>query len=374
MQDVDRRTFLSSLAAGAISLSVRGVPSSIPDAAEILHRRVDVQRRSVGMAAAIVTGQRSRIFCAGRERLTSDRKVSGDTVFEIASITKIFTALLLANAVRWGKVAIDDPVTKHLPSDFVLPQRDGRPITLADLATHTSGLPSFPPLERNQSLATYSDNDFKAWLASFELTRMPGSQWEYSNAGYTLLGLAIAHRADRSFDEVLQRQLLDPLELHSTFMNPPASAAERLAEGHDRRLKPGPSFDDGIFAPSGGLLSTANDFARFIGALMPGSGSTVEPLQRFLLSMRRPAAASGGQQAIGWEVLPAREGDFVSKDGVSVFQCASAVIDPIRHLGVIALSNTAAEFRATDTSPSGGGVGAADVARHLLWPSIPLGA
>lgn len=373
--NIDRRSILAgALAATLFSAAARGATPSDIDVAEILRQRVDVEKRSVGMAAAVVTHHGNRITCHGRERLDSDRKVSSDTLFEIASITKIYTALLLAGLERDGVLAIDDPAAKHLPADFILPARDGRVITLADLATHTSGMPRMPWTNWPQNMGSYSLADLKAWLGSFELTRTPGSGWEYSNLGYALLGLALSHRADRSYEELLKRKILDPLGLAGTFLHPPVRAAVHFAAGHDAKLHPVPAADFGIFAPAGALLSTVEDLGHFVRAVMPGSGSPLEPSARRLLQTLRPAPPAGGQQALGWEVLPANEGEYISKDGLLAGQCASAVFDPSGRIGVVVLSNTFPEFRKIDTSPSGGGVGAADVARHVLRPSIPLGA
>jgi serine-type D-Ala-D-Ala carboxypeptidase/endopeptidase len=388
MRSVDRRSVLvGCLAASAVGVAARAATPSEIDISEILRRRVDIEKRTVGMAAAVVTPRGHRIICYGRERLGSDRQVSGETLFEIGSITKIFTALLLADLARAGVLAIDDPVSKHLPADFRVPERDGRPITLADLATHTSGLPTFPPVTRPfeeyrspteffdalfGAIKLYSVADLKGWLRDFKLPRAPGSGWEYSNMGYAVLGLALSHRTDLSYEELLRRKVFNPLGLTSTFLTPPARVATRVAEGHDPKLNPVPPIDLGIFAPAGSLRSTAENLASFLRAVMPGSGSPVEPSARLILQTHRPAPPAGGQQALGWEILPAREGDYVSKDGVTGGQGATAVFDPVARTGVLVLSNTRPRFGPTDTSPSGGGIGAADVARHLLRPSIAL--
>jgi CubicO group peptidase (beta-lactamase class C family) len=377
----------AGLAAGVVGLTARAATLSRTDVAEILRRRVDVEKQTIGIAAAVVTHGGQRIMCHGHQGLGNDQPVSGQTLFEIGSITKIYTAILLAGLARDGVLAIDDPAAKHLPADFILPERDGRPITLADLATHTAGLPRFPPVGRpigefasldeflkaqHEAIKTYTLDDLKTWLRDFKLPRTPGSGWEYSNLGYTLLGLALSHRTDFSYEDLLKRRILDPLGLSGTRLGPPATPIAHLAEGHDAKLNPVPPWDGGIFAPAGSLLSTVGDLAQFIRALMPGSGSALEPSARMLLETCRPAPEAGGQQALGWEVLPAKEGDYISKDGVTPGQCASAVLDPAARTGVVVLSNSFPRFRKTDTSPSGGGMGAADIARHLLRPSIPL--
>jgi D-alanyl-D-alanine-carboxypeptidase/D-alanyl-D-alanine-endopeptidase len=146
---VNRRVFTLGIGAAAIAGAAQALEVDDDDAIRnILRQRVDVEKRTVGTAVCVVTPSRQRILAWGRERLGSIRPVTSETVFEIASITKVFTALLLAAMARSGEVALDDAVARHLPSDFHLPVLGGRQITLADLATHTSGLPRFPPFRR----------------------------------------------------------------------------------------------------------------------------------------------------------------------------------------------------------------------------------
>ena len=173
---LSRRTFTQAIAAAAALVTVPAQADErvIGDDAirDILRRRIDAQKRSVGMAVGVVCERHRRFVNWGRARLADPEPVTSDTVFEIGSITKVFTALLLANMVRHGEVAFDDPVIRHLPGDFKLPDH-GRPITLADLATHTAGLPRMPvfggepfSMAWRQNLARYTTAEFKNWLAA----------------------------------------------------------------------------------------------------------------------------------------------------------------------------------------------------------------
>jgi CubicO group peptidase (beta-lactamase class C family) len=344
---------------------------------DILRRRVEEEKRSVGMAVCVVTPKGKRIVTLGQRGLGEKSPVTADTVFEIGSITKVFTSLLLADMARRKEVALDDPVARHLPDGFRLPVRDGREITLADLATHTSGLPRFPPI-RASSLATffdavarYSVQDLQAWLADFQPARAAGAAWEYSNAGYALLGMALAHRGGQPFETLLQTRVMEPIGLRETTFHPTAAMQRRLAQSHDPSLEPVPPLDIGIFAAAGSLRSTPRDLSRFAVAILPGSSSGIATDEQLLLSVRR-AAPIGGVQALGWEVLEAPGGAFVSKDGVTSGQAASMVFDPDARRAIIVFSNTLPNLRGS--TPSGGGVGAADIARHLLRAGIPLGA
>jgi serine-type D-Ala-D-Ala carboxypeptidase/endopeptidase len=344
----------------------------------ILRRRVELEKRAVGMAVCVVRPDRTRIVAFGRARRGNDQLVAPDTVFEIGSITKVFTALLLADMVRSGEVKLDDPLARHLPSDFHVPKFSGRQIMLSDLATHTSGLPRFPALEGKplspewmQAMTRFSTEDLRAWLAKAQPEPEARGGWWYSNVGYTLLSMALGHRAGRPYKTLLQERVIGPLGLHDTTFDVTAAMKRRLAEGHDVNLKPIPPTDNGIFIGGGGLYSTPNDLSRFAAAIVAGSSSRIAQDNNLLLTVRRPAGPwFHGVQALGWEIRDAPGGAFVTKDGVTWSQAVSMVFDPDRRLAVVVFSNTFPDLGYSTLS--GGGIGAADLAQHLLRPQIPL--
>jgi CubicO group peptidase (beta-lactamase class C family) len=326
------------------------------------------------MAVGIIKNGHRRVIVYGKLDAGDARPVAENTLFEIGSVTKVFTALLLADMVYQHELKLDDPVNLYLPDGFVTPQRNGRAITLTDLATHTSGLPSFPfspistpnPLE---ALAHFTLSDLRSWLTSHILSRDPGTQWEYSNVGYCLLGLALANKAGITYEALLNRRIIEPLKLKDTTLHPSAKAIQRLAIGHDAKLARIPPIDLGIFAPAGALRSTVKDMLSFLNAVMPNSHSPLEKSVQVLMSIRRPAPAVGGEQALGWDVVSGSD-PFLVKDGVTAGQAATIVLDVTRQTGVVVLSNA---FPVNLGPPPGGGVGAADLARHLIRPSLPLG-
>jgi len=125
--------------------TAQSVPtSSVPPDSEIhqiLVDRIDVQHQSVGIVVGVIGPGGRRVIAYGHLEKDDSRPLNGDTIFEIGSETKVFTSLLLFDRVQRGEVALSDPVAKHLPSGTKMPERNGRSITLVDLATHTSGLP-----------------------------------------------------------------------------------------------------------------------------------------------------------------------------------------------------------------------------------------
>ena len=376
---LSRRAVVAGIGAAAIAGAAQAIRADKNEGIrETLRRRVEVEKRAVGIAVCIVTPNLQRFVAYGRERLGDARPVTSATVFEIGSITKVFTALLLADMARRGEVGLDDPVTRYLPTDFHLPALDGSQITLAHLAAHTSGLPRFPTFPGPpfspawlEGMARFSTEDFKAWLADFRPQHPAGTAWDYSNAGYVLLGMALAHRGGQSYERLLQQRVINLVGLPDTPFHPTAAMQSRLAEGHDAALNPVSPLDLGIFIAAGGLRSTPRDLSRFADAILAGRGARTAQDNELLLSIRRVEPSVGGAQALGWEVLDAPGGAFVSKDGVTLGQAASMVFDMDQRRAVLAFSNAQADLRRSTLS--GGGVGAADIARHLLRPQSPLG-
>ena len=151
---------------------------------DILKERIEVGRQSVGMVAVTLQAGHREMVTYGHAGTPDDRPLDMESVFEIGSITKVFTALLLADMVQRREGALDDPVASLLPAGAKIPEK-GKPITLLDLATYTSGLPRMPgnfrPGASNNPFADYTTAMMMEFLASYELKVEPGSHYEYAN-------------------------------------------------------------------------------------------------------------------------------------------------------------------------------------------------
>ncbi len=170
-------------ACALLSASPAGAQTAtVPSDAEIrkiLVDRIDAQKQSVGIVVGVIEPSGRRVVSYGRLANNDPRPLNGDTLFEIGSITKVFTSLLLAEAVQRGEVALTDPVGKFLPASVKMPERGGRSITLEDLATHTSGLPDADELLAKGSGESvrrlFRRADLYAFLSGVQLTRDIGS-------------------------------------------------------------------------------------------------------------------------------------------------------------------------------------------------------
>src|ERR1035438_3586515 len=173
---------------------------------KILVERIDNFHQGVGIVVGVIEPQGRRVVSYGSLDQGDPRPLNGDTIFEIGSVTKVFTSLVLADMVQRGEVSLADPAAKYLPVDVKVPVRGGPAITLVDLSTHTSGLPRLPnnmhPKDPANPYADYSVEQLYQFLSSYQLTRDPGSQIEYSNLGGGLLGHVLALRAGMSYEQL----------------------------------------------------------------------------------------------------------------------------------------------------------------------------
>src|SRR5215469_2314969 len=183
-----------------------------------LHDNFDGKR--CGMVIGIVDQHEAKVFGAGTLDNGTAEEVNGDTVFEIGSITKTFTTLLLQDAIHRCEMGLDDPVETYLPKGVTMPTRNGKSITLLHLATHTSGLPRNPQnltaTRAENPFADYTVDKLYDFLSEHALRRDPGAAFEYSNAGMALLGQALVATAGKDYESLVVQRICRPLGMDST--------------------------------------------------------------------------------------------------------------------------------------------------------------
>ncbi|MEX2963222.1 serine hydrolase domain-containing protein [Microbulbifer sp. TYP-18] len=290
-------------------------------------------------------------------------RLGGDTIFEIASLTKVFTALLLALEVVQKRVRLDDPLQKYVPDGIKTPTFEGRQITLADLATHSASLPLRPnnlatsaPDALNK-YAGYTLKQLYGGLPDYHLTREPGAQFEYSNLAFALLGQGIALREDSSFAELLHRRVVEPLGLKDTAFEDDPREAGRRAQGHDFYLDPVGPTSDGALSPAGGLRSTAKDLLSLLDLFINGRGpKDLVAAARLILSVDRPGDDEVTRMALGWRKTTIHGQTYYWSNGSSDGSRTFMGFNLARGLGVVTLADAA----------SGGGLD--DISRRFLDP------
>ena len=333
---------------------------------KILVDRVDAQKQSVGIVVGVIEPAGRRVVAYGRLAKEDPRPLNGDTVFEIGSITKVFTSLLLADAVQRREVALTDPISRFLPAKVKVPERGGRAITLQDLSSHVSGLPRLPanmaPKDSSNPYADYSVEDLYKFLSAYELTRDVGAQYEYSNLGGGLLGHVLSLRAGMEYEALVRARITGPLGMSSTSITVSPDMKARFATGHSPMLLPVPNWDLPTLAGAGALRSTTNDLLTFLAANL---GYVETPLAPAMAAMRdrevrRPTGMLGLSIALGWHIQTANFKDIIWHNGGTAGFRTFIGYDPAARTGVVVLSN------------AGTAAGPDDIGRHLLDARLPL--
>ncbi len=328
---------------------------------KILIRHVDSEHESVGMVVGIVSPEGRRIISYGQLNQNDPRIPDGNTVFEIGSVTKIFTALLLADMVQKGEVALDDPIAKFLPAGVRAPERNGRKITLVDLATQTSGLPFWPTgIPSNDSgivmMEKYSVEDLYKFLSSYELQNDIGTKWNYSNLGFGLLGQILSLHAGEDYETLVRKRITEPLGMKSTAITLSPEMRANIGTGHDSKLNPAIEWNVPVLAGCGSLKSTANDLLTFLGACAGIVKSPLDSAMAMMTRIQRPGPQL--TQALGWW-LTFEQGDdhVVTHPGATLGYSTTIAYDPKTRVEVVVLSNSV-----------GGDV--ISIAWHILRPQI----
>jgi len=222
---------------------------------------------------------------------------NAEAAFEIGSITKVFTATLLALMIESGKLCLDDPIEKFLP--FTI---KGKPaITLKHLVSHTSGLPrlpsdffSHPDYLASNPYLNYNEQRLITYLSEYiELESSPGEQFSYSNLGYGLLSYLLTIFNDQLFEKLIEKYILLPLKMHHSGFNR-KSIKTSIVKGMDSQGAIASSWDGGVLSGCVGMLSTSSDLSKF--ALQMLKPKKVDNLQLQVLAEIRP----GASMCMGW--------------------------------------------------------------------------
>jgi CubicO group peptidase (beta-lactamase class C family) len=299
--------------------------------------------RRAGLVIGYLAGGEERVSGYGRVGPGDPDTPGPATVFEIGSITKVFTGLLLADLAAAGVVSLDDSVARYLPVP------EGWEMTLADLSSHTAGLGRNPRgtlrrwlRDRHNPFASLSVSDVHQGLARTRLRRWAGERARYSNLGAGLLGQALERAAGQPYEQLAKERICRPLGMPDTVIVPSAEQAARMAVGHTRRGRPVPPFEIPALPGAGALRSTAADMLRFLAAnLDPAHTPLVGPLER----IQQPRHRKGRRMQVGLGWLIARSPEPAGpllwhNGGTSGFRSFAAVARD-RRIAVVVLSNTA---------------------------------
>jgi CubicO group peptidase (beta-lactamase class C family) len=225
---------------------------------------------NVGIVVALINGSDVSYYNYGKTAITNGTDVDQNSVFEIGSISKVFTTLILADKIKKGDLSLDDPISKYLPDTLTVPSFNDEVITLRHLATHTSGLPRMPsnfaPKDMTNPFADYTNELLYAFLSGYQLTSI-GIKSEYSNVGMGLLGHILELQSGKTYEELVVETISKPLKMDHTAVIISEAMSNHLAKGHAGTTEVA-NWDFNCMAGAGGLKSNARDMVTFMQANM----------------------------------------------------------------------------------------------------------
>jgi D-alanyl-D-alanine-carboxypeptidase/D-alanyl-D-alanine-endopeptidase len=315
-----------------------------------------VQGQASGMVVAIVHGDQARALAFGRMDPNDARPADARTLVRLQSVSKLFAGELLASLASQGRVKLADPLALHAPRGWQAPKTKtaAPPITLLELATHTSGLPREAPIKPDQPAPVASAARW-AWLEQQRRLPPPGVGALYSNVAFDLLGDALAGAAKTPYGAALNAEVTAPLGMADTTASPSAAQCQRMMAGDPNR-KPFPCVDQSGEAASGGLYSTANDMALWLKAQLapaaepgPRAISQAVYVRREQLTTAVGLDHAGPANGIGlaWIEQDASPGRprILEKTGGGDGFLTYVVIDPVRRVGVFVGFNNVSGHR-----------------------------
>ncbi|HEX2062750.1 MAG TPA: serine hydrolase, partial [Thermoanaerobaculia bacterium] len=330
-------------------------PPSNAQALELARRWLDAQRaydEIPGMSAAVVHDQKV-LWSGGSGQAdpAANRAATPDTLYSICSVSKLFTSIAVMQLRDQGKLALTDPIAKHLPWFTMKPAEGGREATIVGALTHSAGLPR--------------ESDFPYWTGEFDfptrekiMERIAAQEplypsdryFQYSNLGLTLAGEVVAARAGKAYDAYVRENILAPLQLTATYPDVPVDEkGKRLAQGFSARRRDGtrtplPLFQTRGIAPAAGFASTANDLARFamwqFHAYAAESDPVLDP--RTLREMYRPHFVDPSFETfwgVGFATWKDANTVFVGHGGSCPGYRTQFALDPEKKVGVIVMAN-----------------------------------
>ena len=237
------------------------------------------------------------------------KPVTSDTVYEIGSITKVFTGILLAQTVYYGIIQLNDPVQKYLPDGVHLAAYKNQPIRMVDLATHRSGFP--------RELGSDNPSDLYQWLNHFKPDRAPGAEYVYSNLGYMVLGDILSRLSQTDFGTLEFASISQPLGLLDTREVLTSNEQNRLAQGYYYDGSAASYFpDSGNMSGAGYLRSTLSDMTRFLIDNMQPDSTALASSLRLAQTMQAEGRNPGTGTSLGWEIdRPGAPSEAIWKEG-----------------------------------------------------------
>ena len=317
------------------------------DGGPITHPFTRVARSAPVIVLGTIATGATKVAVLGRAPIASP-----DSTFEVGSVTKTLTALLLADMVNRNEVSLTDPLSRFLGERTSNPALSR--VRLLDLATHTARFRGVPRdllwdalRHRSDPYARYTSDRLHSALRRVASRRGIGTKFRYSNFGFAVLGHALEAAADRPYETLVRERVCEPLRLDATTFSIPASDNRAHVVGHKRSGKPVPSWNLASFAPAGGLRSSARDLLTYVGAHLhadsSGLGRALTTVQERRVEIRQGRLDVG----LAWLIMRRHDQDILWHNGGTGGFSSFVGFSARSGVGLVALANARVAGRLT---------------------------
>lgn len=297
------------------------------------------------LSIGLVNGNNTETFFYGETKKGTGNLPNGDSLYEIASISKTFTAIMLAHAVNEKKIALNDDIRKHLPGNYPELKFKDEPVRIINLSNHTSGLPSLPGDFEKQPgynpanpYQHYSKEMIYHFLATFKPDTIPGFKAQYSNLGFAVLGNILEDTYKIPLEKLLEQVITGPLKMKDTHYTILESQKNQLTTGYgDPNGQEVSYWEFGASKAAGGLKSNLNDMLLYLKANMSSKN------RDFALSHQQTNQQNGFNRGLAWIIEPVKNYTIIwHNGGTAGFRSFCGFLKD-GNSGVVVLSNSNAE-------------------------------
>jgi len=333
---------------------------SIQNIDDIIKKEVD-NGRSSSIVVGLINHNNQFIICHGNPFNKSEQKADENIIYEIGSITKIFTTTILANMIIKGELKLTDPVSMYLPDSVRFMEKDGKTITLKHLATHTSGLPRFPenfiPKDPQNPYKDYTISDIYQFLNNFTVKENKGIG-EYSNIGMALLANILCDVSKSNFETLLIESICKPLDMHNTVINTTKEQQEKFATPYIVPNKITKYWDFQAIEGAGAIKSNLVDMLKFINAQLRPDNSSLGKAIKLAHSFQDSTSMRNTSIGLGWFINHQYNDNIIWHNGSTGGFKSFVGFDVKKQIGVVVLSNSTQSI--------------SDIGFHIINPNFKI--
>ncbi len=298
---------------------------------------------TAGLSIGILKDGKMQFYGYGETEKGNKQIPDEHTIFEIGSLSKTFTAILLANAVNEGRVKLDDPVNKYLPDSIPPLQYDGVDVTLKTLSNHSSGIPRMPSNFKsgdvNDPYKDYNQHDLFSFYKHFKLMRKPGEKYEYSNLAVGTLGVIMERVYHKNYETLFTEFICRPLGMNETREFLQKQDSSKFAKGYNEDGAYNSQWDFDALQAAGAIRSTASDLLKYANANL---GNAPSPLWKAIQLTHDITFTEGNTRVgLGWHYIKPAADDLIFHNGETGGYHSYLAINPKKKFAVVILSNCA---------------------------------